>query len=77
TPAIKIENGKVKIHLEGTHEKLHYSLMTSTSVDPSATWTTADGDWTDNANFTFGDGDQKLDDVRFFKVGEVSDEPIE
>ncbi len=77
TPAIKIENGKVKIHLEGTHEKLHYSLMTSTSIDPSATWTTAEGDWTDNANFEFGDGVQKLDDVRFFKVGEVSDEPIE
>lgn len=77
TPAIKVENGKVKIHLEGTHEKLHYSLMTSTSVDPSATWMTANGDWTDNANFTFGDGDQKLDDARFFKVGEVSDEPIE
>ena len=77
TPAIKIEDGKVKIHLEGTHGRLHYSLMTSTSLESSESWTTAKGDWSDNANFEFGDGDQKLDDARFFKVGEVSDEPIE
>ena len=77
TPAIKIEDGKVKIHLEGTHGRLRYSLMTSTSLESSESWTTAKGDWSDNANFVFGDGDQKLDDARFFKVGEVSDEPIE
>ena len=77
TPAIKIEDGKVKIHLEGTHGRLHYSLMTSTSLESSESWTTAKGDWSDNANFEFGDGDQKLDDARFFKVGEVSDEPMD
>ena len=76
TPAIRVENGKVKIHLEGTHDKLHYSLMTSTSLEAGVSWTTANGKWPDNANFEFGDGDKKLDDVRFFKVGEVSDEPI-
>ena len=77
TPAIKIEDGKVKIHLEGTHGRLHYSLMTSTWLESSESWTTAKGDWSDNANFEFGDGVKKLDDARFFKVGEVSDEPIE
>ncbi len=76
THAIRVENGKVKIHLEGTHDKLHYSLMTSTSLEAGVSWTTANGKWLDNANFEFGDGDKKLDDVRFFKVGEVSDEPI-
>ena len=77
TPAIKIENGKVKIHLEGTHEKLHYSLMTSTSLESNEPWSPIYSDPEDNSSFTFGDGVKKLDDSRFFKVGEVSDEPIE
>ena len=76
TPAIKVEGRQVKIHLEGTHKKLHYSLMTSTSLELNESWTPIYSDPDDNSNFTFGDGDKKLDDIRFFKVGEVSDEPI-
>ncbi|MBO5906437.1 MAG: hypothetical protein J6Q84_08495, partial [Kiritimatiellae bacterium] len=54
TPAIKIENGKVKIHLEGTHEKLHYSLMTSTSLESNEPWSPIYSDPEDNSSFTFG-----------------------
>ncbi|MBO5906483.1 MAG: hypothetical protein J6Q84_08735, partial [Kiritimatiellae bacterium] len=62
---------------EGTHEKLHYSLMTSTSLESNEPWSPIYSDPEDNSSFTFGDGVKKLDEVRFFKVGEVSDEPIE
>ena len=77
TPAIKIENEKVYIHLENTKSDLYYSLMTSTSLESNEPWSPIYSDPEDNSNFTFGDGVKKLDDSRFFKVGEVSDEPIE
>ena len=74
-PAIKIEGDVAKIHLEDTYPAIYYTLESSAKLGEGESWTTADGNWTDNANFEYTITED--DPIRFFRVGKASDEPIE
>ena len=74
-PAIKIEGDVAKIHLEDTYPTIYYTLESSAKIGEGESWTTADGNWTDNANFEYTITED--DPIRFFRVGKASDEPIE
>ena len=66
TPAIRFENGSVKIHLEGTHERLYYKFETSTDLSK----------W-DDAGSAMGKEDFKYPStapVRFFRLD--AEEPV-
>ena len=66
TPAIRFEDGEIKIHLEGTHERLYYKFETSTDLSK----------W-DDAGSAMGKEDFKYPStapVRFFRLD--AEEPV-
>ena len=87
TPAIKVEGGKVVIHLEGTYPALKYTIETSDAIGAGAVWEDVEvadggedsegkGSWLNkgNSDFEYKIGKENPSASRFFRVGAISDE---
>ena len=74
TPAIRIENNEVIIHLENTKSDLYYTFLKSTKLGAEAEWKPAEGyaEGTDDFKYTPAEGEAE---TCFFMVDDVMDEP--
>ena len=74
TPAIRIENEKVYIHLENTKSDLYYTLLKSTKLGAEAEWTPTEEYAIGKADFEYTPAEGEAETC-FFKAGDVMDEP--
>lgn len=74
TPAIRIENEKVYIHLENTKSDLYYTLLKSTKLGAEADWTPTEEYAIGKADFEYTPAEGEAETC-FFKAGDVMDEP--
>ena len=74
TPAIRIENEKVYIHLENTKSDLYYTLLKSTKLGAEAEWKPTEEYAIGKADFEYTPAEGEAETC-FFKAGDVMDEP--
>ena len=74
TPAIRIENEKVYIHLENTRSDLYYTLLKSTKLGAEAEWKPTEEYAIGKADFEYTPAEGEAETC-FFKAGDVMDEP--
>jgi hypothetical protein len=74
TPAIRIENEKVYIHLENTRSDLYYTLLKSTKLGAEAEWKQTEEYAIGKADFEYTPAEGEAETC-FFKAGDVMDEP--
>lgn len=74
TPAIRLENEKVYIHLENTKSDLYYTLLKSTKLGAEADWQPTEEYAKGKADFEYTPAEGEAETC-FFKAGDVMDEP--
>ena len=74
TPAIRIENEKVYIHLENTKSDLYYTLLKSTKLGADADWQPTEDYAIGKADFEYTPAEGEAETC-FFMAGDVMDEP--
>ena len=74
TPAIRIENEKVYIHLENTKSDLYYTLLKSTKLGAEAKWEPTEDYAIGKADFDYTPAEGEAETC-FFMAGDVMDEP--
>lgn len=74
TPAIRLENEKVYIHLENTKSDLYYTLLKSTKLGAEADWQPTEDYAIGKADFEYTPAEGEAETC-FFMAGDVMDEP--
>ena len=76
TPAIRLENEKVYIHLENTKSDLYYTLLKSTNLVAGVGWQQTEDYAEGKADFEYTPAEGEAETC-FFMAGDVMDEPPE